>query len=211
MGPFRITSPEDFAAGDLTFEQVKVARTDGSGLADYLLSGLVTQCVAIDGAGRKWFGTDNNGVYVVSEDCQEELAHYTVENSPLPSNNIYDIAIHPATGHVFFATDKGLCSYLSDASESADGLDKDNIYAFPNPVDPDYHGPIVVRGLTNNAEVKITSSTGQLIWQGTSNGGTFSWNGCNRHGRRVASGIYNVIATTSDGDNAIVTRIAFIR
>ena len=211
MGPFRITTPEDFAAGDLTFEQVKVARTDGSGLADYLLSGLVTQCVAIDGAGRKWFGTDNNGVYVVSEDCQEELAHYTVENSPLPSNNIYDIAIHPATGHVFFATDKGLCSYFSDASESADGLDKDNIYAFPNPVEPDYNGPIGIRGLVKDSEVKIVSATGQLIWTGTSIGGTFTWNGCNRFGKRVASGVYIVIANTPDGKNAATTKITFIK
>ena len=211
MGPFRIPEPEKFAAGDLTFEQVKVARDDGSGLADYLLSGLVTQCVTFDGAGNKWFGTANNGVYLVSEDCQEELAHYTTENSPLPSDNIYDIAIHPATGRVFFATDKGLCSYLSDASESADGLDKDNIYAFPNPVEPDYHGPIGIRGLVKNSEVKIVSATGQLIWSGTSNGGTFVWNGCNRFGDRVASGVYIVIANTPDGKNAATTKITIIR
>ena len=211
MGPFRITNPENFAAGDLTFEQVKVSRDDGSGLADYLLSGLVTQCVAIDGAGRKWFGTANNGVYVVSEDCQEELAHYTTENSPLPSNNIYDIAIHPKNGRVFFATDKGLCSYWSDATESADGLEKDNIYAFPNPVGPDYNGPIGIRGLAKDSEVKIVSATGQLIWSGTSNGGTFTWNGCNRFGNRVASGVYVVIANTPDGKEAATTKITIIR
>jgi len=211
MGPFRIPEPEKFAAGDLTFEQVKVARDDGSGLADYLLSGLVTQCVAIDGAGRKWFGTANNGVYFVSEDCQEELAHYTTENSPLPSDNIYDIAIHPTTGRVFFATEKGLCSYLSDATESADGLDKDNIYAFPNPVGPDYNGPIGIRGLVKDSEVKIVSATGQLIWSGTSNGGTFTWNGCNRFGNRVASGVYVVIANTPDGKEAATTKITFIK
>ena len=211
LGPFRITEPESFASSDFVFEQVKMARNDGSGLADYLLNGLSTQCVAFDGAGRKWFGTADNGVYFISEDCQEELAHYTTENSPLPSNNIYDIAIHPATGRVFIATDKGLCSYLSDASDSADGLDKDNIYAFPNPVDPDYNGPIGIRGLVKDSEVKIVSATGQLIYSGTSNGGTFVWNGCNRFGKRVASGVYIVIANTPDGKNAATTKITVIR
>ena len=211
LGPFRINNPADFRDKDFRFEQVKVSRTDGSGLADYLLSGIPILSIAIDGGQRLWFGTAGNGLYLISADCQEELYHFTTDNSPLPSNNIYDIAVDGRTGRVFVATDKGLCSYLSDATDPEPVLEEKAVYAFPNPVDPDYHGPIVVRGLTNNAEVKITSSTGQLIWQGTSNGGTFSWNGCNRHGRRVASGIYNVIATTSDGDNAIVTRIAFIR
>ena len=211
MGPFRITDPETFASSDFTYEQVKVARNDGSGLADYLLAGLVTQCVAFDGAGRKWFGTANNGVYLISEDCQEEVAHFTTENSPLPSDNVFDIAIHPATGRVYFATEKGLCSYLSDASAGADGLEKDNIYAFPNPVEPDYNGPIGIRGLVKDSEVKIVSATGQLIYSGTSNGGTFTWNGCNRFGNRVASGVYIVIANTPDGKEAATTKITFIR
>lgn len=211
QGPFRITTPENFASSDFTYEQVKVARNDGSGLADYLLSGLVTQCVSFDGAGRKWFGTANNGAYLVSEDCQEEIAHFTTENSPLPSDNVYDIAIHPTTGRVFFATEKGLCSYLSDASEGASSLEKDNIYAFPNPVEPDYNGPIGIRGLVKDSEVKIVSATGQLIYSGTSNGGTFTWNGCNRFGNRVSSGVYIVIANTPDGDHAATTKITVIR
>ena len=154
-----------------------MSRPDGSGIADYLLSGIPILSIAIDGGQRLWFGTAGNGLYLISADCQEELYHFTTDNSPLPSNNIYDIAIDGRTGRVFVATDKGLCSYLSDATDPEPVLEDKAVYAFPNPVDPDYHGPIVVRGLTNNAEVKITSSTGQLIWQGTSNGGTFSWNG----------------------------------
>ena len=211
LGPFVINDPDNFRASDFRFEQVKVSRTDGSGLADYLLSGIPILSIAVDGGQRKWFGSAGSGVYLISADSQEELLHFTTDNSPLPSDNVYDIAIDGASGRVFFATDKGLCSYLSDATDPAEALSDDDVYAFPNPVDPDYHGPITVRGLTYDAEVKITSSTGQLIWQGVSNGGTFTWNGCDQRGRRVSSGIYNVIAATSRGDKAIVTRIAFIR
>ena len=211
LGPFVINDPDDFRAADFRFEQVKVSRNDGSGLADYLLSGIPILSTAIDGGQRKWFGSSGSGVYLISADSQEELLHFTTDNSPLPSDNVFDIAIDGTTGRVFFATDKGLCSYLSDATDPADDLEDDDIYAFPNPVDPDYRGPITVRGLTRDAEVKITSSTGQLIWLGTSNGGSFTWNGCDQRGRRVASGIYNVIAATSDGNKAVITRIAFIR
>ena len=107
-------------------------------------------------------------------------------------------------------TDEGLCSYISDATEAEESLKSDNIVAYPNPVRPEYTGPIVVRGLTMDSEVKILSSTGQLVWNGVSNGGTFTWNGCNKHGRRVSSGVYHVVANTSDGKKAVVCRIIVI-
>lgn len=211
LGPFAITDPDNFCSNDFRFEQIIVARNDGSGLADYLLSGIPTSAIAIDGGNRKWFGSLGNGVYLMSNDCQEQLLHFTAENSPLTSDNVYDIAIHPKTGEVFFATDLGICSYISDATEPEPSLDEDAVYAYPNPVDPDYNGLITVRGLTADGEVKICTATGQLVWQGTSTGGTFTWNGCNQQGRRVASGIYHVVANDAEGNTAVVTRIAFIR
>jgi len=112
---------------------------------------------------------------------------------------------------VMFATDKGLCSFVSDATAPEEELNKDNVTVFPNPVDPDYNGPIIIRGLVEDCEVKITSPTGQLIVQGSSNGGTFTWNGCNTHGKRVGSGVYNIIMSTPTGKKAIISRVAFIR
>ncbi len=211
LGPFLINDPDDFRSSSFTFEQVKVSRNDGSGLADYLLSGLTTTCVAIDGANRKWFGSMNNGVYLISDDCQEEIAHFTTANSPMPSDNVYDIKIHPQTGRVFIATDKGVCSYLSDATEGEDELDKNNFIIYPNPVEPDYSGPIVMRGLVENSELKIISPNGQLIVSGRSNGGTFTWNGCDSRGRRVASGVYTIMANTPDGKKAASARLTVIR
>lgn len=209
-GPFLITEPENFRQTGFTFEQVKVSRNDGSGLADYLLSGVPILAIAIDGAQRIWFATQNNGVYLMSADCQEEIHHFKTDNSPLISDDVYDIAIDGESGRVFFATDKGICSYLSDATTPTDELSKDSVIAYPNPVSPDYSGPIVIKGLVSDSEVKILSSSGRLIWSGHSNGGMCTWNGCNKQGRRVASGIYHVVVNTSDGESAIVTRIAFI-
>ena len=210
LGPFLITEPENFRQEDFTFEQVKVSRQDGSGLADYLLNGVPILAITIDGGGRLWFGSQNSGVYLISRDGQEEIHHFTTDNSPLISNNVYDIAIDHQTGRVYFATEKGLCSYVSDATQPAEELQADNIIAYPNPVAPDYNGPIVIKGLVQDSEVKILSSSGALVWRGNSNGGMCSWDGCNKRGRRVASGIYHVVANDPNGNSAVVTRIAII-
>ena len=209
-GPFLIAEPEHFRDNSFTFEQIKVSRNDGSGLADYLLSGVPVLSIAIDGGGRLWFGTQNNGVYLISADYQEEIHHFKAENSPLISNNVYDISIDGKTGRVYFATDKGICSYLADATTPEDEISDENVVAYPNPVSPDYNGPIAIRGLVSDTEVKILTSSGRLIWSGKSNGGLCTWNGCNKQGRRVASGVYHVVANTSDGETAIVTRIVVI-
>ena len=211
LGPFVITDPDNFASNDFTYEQVKVNRNDGSGLADYLLSGIAINAIAVDGGNRKWFATQANGVYLISEDSQEELLHFTTANSPLLSDEVFDIAINGTTGQVFFATSKGLCSYMSDATNGVEELSDDQLFAFPNPVTPDYKGTITIRGMEAGSEVKILSSTGQLVWKGISNGGTFTWNGCNRQGRRVASGIYIVVASSASGKKAATTKIAMIR
>ena len=211
QGLFIINRPDDFFNSDFAFEQIKIARNDGSGLADYLLSGLAITCIAVDGANRKWIGSGSNGLYLVSADGQEELQHFTTDNSPLLSNNIQSLAIHPTSGRVMIGTDAGLCSYVSDATQAEEELRGSDVVAFPNPVRPDYTGPITVRGLTQDSEVKICTVTGQLVYSGHSNGGTFTWNGLNKRGRRAASGVYHVIANTADGKKAVVCRIVLIK
>lgn len=198
-------------AGNVTLTQVKVPRNDGTDYADYLMSGVNINCMAIDGGNRKWFGTMGNGIYLVSADNMEQLQHFTTDNSPLLSNTIQSLAINPTTGEVFIGTDKGLCSYFSDATEPQSEMSKDNVWAYPNPVNPDYTGLITVTGLSYNADVKILSANGALVAEGRSNGGIFTWDGCNKKGERVASGIYMVVTATNDGQKGTVCKIAIVR
>jgi hypothetical protein len=121
------------------------------------------------------------------------------------------VAVHPTTGVVMIGTDMGLCSYNADATEAAEEMDADDVLVYPNPVKPDYNGTIAVRGLSMDAEVKILSSTGQLVWSGVSAGGTFTWDGRTQKGRRVASGVYHIVANNAEGKKAIVARIVIIR
>ena len=211
LGLFVIEDPTTYFNDDFTFLQIKIPRNDGSGLADYLLSGVDVSCVAVDGANRKWIGTATSGIYLVSADGLETTHHFTTDNSPILSNSIQCIVVNPDNGEVLIGTDSGLCSYMGNATEPEEQLDYDNILAYPNPVGPDYQGMVTIDGLTDNAEVKICSSTGQLINSGRSNGGRFTWNLKTKQGRRVSSGVYNVIANTAGGKNAIVTRIVVIK
>ena len=210
IGPLLLYEKE-FTSDNSIFTQVKVPRNDGTNYADYLLSGVDISCIAIDGGNRKWFGTNGNGVYVISDDCLTQVYHFTTRNSNLLSNNIESIAINEQSGEVFIGTDKGLCSYMSDASSPNSEMTKDNVWAYPNPVKPNYTGRITITGLSFDADVKIVTANGILVNQGRSNGGIYIWDGKDQNGKKVASGIYMVETATSDGNKGTVCKIAFIK
>lgn len=210
-GLFVITRPQDWFEDTFTFHQIKRNRNDGSGLADYLLAGVDITCVAVDASNRKWIGTLRNGVYLVSDDGQETIHHFTRDNSSLLSDRIHSIAIQPTTGRVMFGTDAGLCSYAADVTSAEEILEKDNVLAFPNPVRPGTNAVVTIQGLTDGAEVKILSSSGRAVWGARSLGGSVRWNCCNMRGDRVPSGVYHVVCNTADAGQTVVTRIVVMK
>ena len=210
IGPLLLYK-KDITSDTPIFTQVKVPRNDGTNYADYLLSGVDISCIAIDGSNRKWFGTNGNGIYVISNDCLTQIYHFTTNNSNLLSNNIEAIAINEQTGEVFAGTDKGLCSYMSDASSPNNEMTKDNVWAYPNPVKPTYTGRITITGLSFDSDVKIVTANGILVNQGRSNGGIYTWDGKDQNGKKVASGVYMVETATSDGNKGTVCKIAIIK
>lgn len=209
-GLFVIDDPDTWNQRDFRLTQIKVPRNDGTNYADYLLDGVPVSAVAIDGAGRKWLGTASSGLFAVSPDGTEILHHFDTSNSPLLSDVIYAISPDPETGEIMIGTDQGLCSYMSESTRPADTLDKNNVLVYPNPVRPEYHGSITVRGLTKDADVKVVTTGGQAVASGTSAGGTFVWDGRTQSGERVASGIYYIMAATSDGKDGIVAKVVVI-
>lgn len=211
IGPIVLENKDIGKAPDnVLFNQIKVPRNDGTNYADYLLNRVDITSLAVDGGNSKWFGTNGNGVYLISADNMEQIKHFTAENSPLLSNTVHSIAIDDATGEIFFGTDKGLCSYTGYATMPNENMTTDNVYAYPNPVTPDYNGIVTITGLSYNADVKIVTSNGILVAQGRSNGGAFIWDCNDLRGKRVASGIYMVLATTENGSKGTVCKIAIL-
>lgn len=209
-GPLMLTQSE-FDAINPVFTQIKVPRSDGSGLADYLLGGVPISTILIDGGNRKWFGSQGNGLYLIDSDNITQKEHLTLVNSPLLSNEIESLAINGETGELFIGTDCGLCSYMTDSTNPSEGLDDDKIWAYPNPVVSDYNGLITVVGLTDKAQIKIVNPNGYVVAEGISNGGTFTWDALDKKGRRVASGVYIVMVATADGKTGAACKIAVIK
>ncbi len=209
VGPFMIQENE-IGQPTVTFYQVKVPRNDGTNYADYLLNNVDISSMAIDGANRKWFGTNGAGVFLISSDNMKQEENLTTENSNLLYNNISSISINQQSGEVFFLSDNGLCSYQSNAIAPSQEMTKDHISVYPNPVTPDYTGLVTITGLTYDADVKITTATGAIVAEGRSNGGMFNWDCRNKQGKRVASGVYMIITATSDGRKGTVGKIAVI-
>lgn len=211
-GIFVLREPEKFLSSDkVIFERVKIPRNDGTNLADYLLSGIYTTAICIDDSNRKWIGTQNNGVFLLSEDGKETIHHFTEENSPLLSNYIQTIAINSSTGSVFFGTSLGLIEYGGDATEPENSLSKSNIEVYPNPVNPYFDGPVTIKGMSDKCTIRIVSASGSLVYQGYSNGGTFTWNVTDRNGNRVSSGIYHAIITDLNNSKSTSVSITVIR
>jgi len=178
-----------------------------NGVSGYLLETESVNAIAVDGANRKWVGT-NNGVFVLSPDGTSQVAYFNEENSPLLSDNITDIAIDNITGEVFIGTEKGIISYRGEAIAGTE--EHSEVLVFPNPVHRDYEGPIAIKGLTNNANVKITDVNGNLFYETTALGGQAVWDGRNYEGKRAKTGVYLVFTSNADGSSKHITKLLII-
>ena len=167
------------------------------GLYHPLLETETVTAITIDGANRKWIGTKGSGVFLVSENGEKEILHFTSDNSPLMSNTITTIAVNQISGEVFFGTGDGLISYQGDAVKGNDSFA--GVYVYPNPVREDWDGPVTVTGLKENSDIRITDITGNLVFKTTSLGGQAVWKGINLNGIRVKTGVYLVFCIGKNG------------
>lgn len=193
----------------VSFLQITRMEEDGITPSGYFLDGEKINTILVDGGNRKWIGTESSGIFLINEDGSETLDHFTTANSPLLSNNILSMAMAETTGELFIGTDKGLISYMSGATSGQESYS--DVYAFPNPVRPDYDGLVTITGLMADSNVKITDLNGNLIYQGRSLGGQLTWNCKNGTGKRVATGIYLVLAATPEAKESVVTKIMVVK
>ncbi len=173
-----------------------------------LLEKEIVTAIAVDGGNRKWFGTKASGVFLISENGETEIEHFNTENSPLPNNEITDIAINQKTGEVFIGTPSGLISYMGEATAANDEFN--DVYVYPNPVRETYEGSIVVKGLVGDTDVRITDISGNLVYKTNSIGGQAIWDGKNLNGNRCKTGVYLIFMTDPLGEKTKTTKLLFI-
>ena len=209
-GIFEITDPSQATDPSMRINHIKVPRNDGTNYADYLLDSEPVYGISCDGLNRKWIATDGSGIYLVSEDGDNIIEQFDMDNSPIPTNTVQSVCCDPMSNRVYFGFASGIMSYNSTSAPAAE--DYSDVYAYPNPVRPDFTGYITVTGLMEDSLVKIADAAGNVFHSGRSEGGMFVWDGCNAAGDRVKSGVYFVYASqgSDTSTSAVVTKILVI-
>jgi hypothetical protein len=198
-----------FAAGAGNYDAQRILIPFEGNYEEVLGDASITD-IEVDGGNRKWISLANAGLVLLSSDGTQIIAQYTEDNSPLISNTIYDIEINQQTGELYIVTDKGLVSFRIDATYEDPSYETLNV--FPNPVKPDYFGPITIQGIRYNSDVKVTDAAGNLIYKILSNGGTATWNGQNLNGEKVPTGVYFFwTANNYQGGERKVAKVLVIR
>lgn len=199
-------NPGNVFSGENFYAQRIVTELNGE--PQYLLKNEKVTAIAVDGANRKWIGTENAGVFLMSADGTEQVLNFNENNSALLSNHVKSIGINQESGEVFLGTSQGLVSYRSDATRGEEEFSE--VYAYPNPVRPEYSGDIVIAGLVTDSNVKITDIAGNIVYETTAKGGQALWNGKNFAGERVKTGVYLIFCTNDDGSKTFVSKLLFI-
>ena len=195
----------DAVPGEYNAQRIKL---EFEGNVEYLLGATNITDIEVDGGNRKWFGTANSGIILLSADGQEIIQQFTMENSPLISNSILDLEIDHNTGELYIVTDQGLISYRSDATY--EDPDYSSVTVFPNPARPEFDGPITIQGIQYDSDVKITDVAGNLIYKTTSNGGTATWNGKTLDGMDVTTGVYLIWTAPNNGKKRFVGKVLVV-
>lgn len=188
--------------------RVKVARNDGTNLADYLLNEINVNHLSVDGEGRKWFST-SNGLVCTTADGRQILAEFTPANSYLPGNNVFATCYNPDNNSMMVATDGGLVEMFPSGSGGGSTAESGGVRAYPNPVEPDYYGWVRIDNVADGSLVKITDAKGGVVKElGPVQGGSVDWDVSGLNNTRVATGVYYIMVSPGNGGgNAQISKI----
>jgi len=202
-----LRNPENaFTDPSVTFKPIKI---EYEGSVQLLMNGQNITSIQVDGSNNKWIGTLGSGIYYFSEDGTHTIYHFNNDNSPLPSNDISDIGIDGTTGIVYIATSEGLVGFKGNATDAGENMD--DVYAFPNPVNQQKHDFVTIRGLIEDVSVKIVDTTGNLVFETISKGGSIDWDLTAFGKYKVASGVYIALISSEDGTQTQTTKIMIIK
>ena len=188
MGLFVFDPDVVFDAAPAAVRPYVTKFSEGQG---YLCEGYTVYDIGVDRDNNKWIAT-NNGVYFVSPDGSEVYNHFTIENSDVPSNLVYTVECDTVHDRVYIYTDNGIAEYIVNGD--ATSINFDNVYAFPNPIEPDFTGMIKIANLMDNSYVTVTDRDGIIVAQFGPVVGSALWDGSGADGERVPTGIYNIYA-----------------
>lgn len=166
--------------------------------------------IAVDPLNQKWIGT-NEGLLLVNSDGSRLITTFTAQNSALLSNIIRSIAIDENKGIVYVGTDEGLTSFETPYIKPLESFNE--LFVYPNPYKiKSGNNLLTIDGLIRDTEIKILTIDGILVSQFFSPGGrTAYWDGKNKNGELVNTGVYIIVAFNADGNEVVTGKVAVLR
>ena len=143
--------------------------------------------------GTLWIASQDNGLFHLSSDGTELLENFRTTNSILTTDILGSVCVD-AYGDVYIGSQKGLFRYRP--AHGAAAADLSAVKVDPPVAKNDYNGAFTITSLTESCPVKIKDADGNVMFEGTSVGGTLMWNGFNKKGHRVLTGVYDIVAGT---------------
>ena len=162
--------------------------------------------IKIDPLGNIWTISPTQGIHVLLENTTywPDINGLRADNSPLLSDEIYDLDFDYDRKLAYIATSKGVSILRIPFGESY--TDYENIKIFPSPFLIPSNQNMIVDGLMYNSSMKVMTLDGLVIRDINSNGlnidgDQLSWDGKNNRGEYVSSGVYLVSITDNSGNN----------
>jgi hypothetical protein len=205
------------AAGLNSFDGLNIYKHvgDSEGLAGPL-ENRINQIV-VDKYNNKWFATSGGlSILRAGRSPWDETAWigFTTQNSGLVDNEVHSVFVDSELSEALIATENGISIYRGSFAQIKD--DYETTIAGPNPFIVDQNNArFMVKNLRYNSTVKIFSLNGEMIRElstanGFVDGSRAHWDGQDRAGNPVASGIYFYLAYSEDG-KSVTGKFAVLR
>ncbi|GAB4253975.1 MAG: hypothetical protein Kow0079_09940 [Vicingaceae bacterium] len=191
-GIIRFSNPSGIFS--TTIKDGEIPTIENNGLSEPMMFGTEVNCMEQDQQQNYWIGTESHGLYCIDKNLKRVIHHFDFDNSPLISNNIKDLEF--LGEELFIATNLGVVALKLE--ETFYHEDYRNVKVIPNPVKSNYEGWIKISGLANNSHVSIVDISGNLIVSGKSEGNEYFWDGKNKKGEKVATGVYLVLCADNN-------------
>lgn len=182
--------PHKALDGSKEFKRLEIKGNAGTDFDFLRFDGVPVSAIAHDVQGRKWLATLTNGVYCISPDASTLLAHYTVSNSELPSNDVVALACDMANGTVFCGTLKGIAEFQPEETVVHESSIA-SISILPSQIHPDYNGYVSIYGVMDNEYYQVVDDKGNVKADlGRPESSKIQWDLKDTGDQRITSGKY---------------------
>ena len=133
--------------------------------------------MTIDNRQRVWIATEDQGIFLLSSDGREQLAHYTSSNTILNSDEVQSVCFDPTQSTLWIATDGQILTFSYDDEEfdTNDHSTLSQAYCYPSRITRYTPTEINVYGLLDGSEAWVSNSQGRILSRNTALGGIFTF------------------------------------